>query len=101
MKLEAEDAAVPTGCSVAMMPRLGYSGTGYLSGLDAKNQNSLVLDADIPATQHYDITVVVGASAASTCKILVNGESVYTMKQMPRIIYACQDTGHLPTAPAL
>ena len=67
MKLEAEDAAVPTGCSVAMMPRLGYSGTGYLSGLDAKNQNSLVLDADIPATQHYDITVVVGASAASTC----------------------------------
>ena len=80
MKLEAEDAAVPTGCSVAMMPRLGYSGTGYLSGLDAKNQNSLVLDADIPATQHYDITVVVGASAASTCKILVNGESVYTMK---------------------
>ena len=62
------------------MPRLGYSGTGYLSGLDAKNQNSLVLDADIPATQHYDITVVVGASAASTCKILVNGESVYTMK---------------------
>lgn len=80
MKLEAEDAAVPTGCSVAMMPWLGYSGTGYLSGLDAKNQNSLVLDADIPATQHYDITVVVGASAASTCKILVNGESVYTMK---------------------
>ena len=39
-----------------------------------------MLDADIPATQHYDITVVVGASAASTCKILVNGESVYTMK---------------------
>ncbi len=80
MKLEAEDAAVPTGCSVAMMPRLGYSGTGYLSGLDAQNGSSLELEAEIPATQHYDITVVVGAGAASTCKILVNGESVYTMK---------------------
>lgn len=80
MKLEAEEAAVPTGCSVVMMPRLGYSGTGYLSGLDAKNSSSLELEAEIPATQHYDITVVVGAGAASTCKILVNGESVYTMK---------------------
>ena len=30
MKLEAEDAAVPTGCSVAMMPRLGYSGCHYV-----------------------------------------------------------------------
>lgn len=80
MKLEAEDAAVPNGCSVAMMPRLGYSGNGYLSGLDAKNDSSLVLNAEIPATQHYDITVVVGASAASTCKIQVDGETVYTMK---------------------
>ena len=80
MKLEAEDAAVPSGCSVAMMPRLGYSGNGYLSGLDAKNDSSLVLNAEIPATQHYDITVVVGASAASTCKIQVDGETVYTMK---------------------
>ena len=80
MKLEAEDAAIPSGCSVAMMPRLGYSGNGYLSGLDAKNDSSLVLNAEIPATQHYDITVVVGASAASTCKIQVDGETVYTMK---------------------
>lgn len=80
LKLEAEDAAIPTGCSVAMMPRLGYSGTGYLSGLDAKNGSSLVLTAEIPATQHYDITVVVGASVGSTCKILVNNEPVYTMK---------------------
>lgn len=79
LKLEAEDAAIPSGCSVAMLPRLGYSGTGYLKGLNAKNNNNLVLTAEIPATQHYDITVVVGAGAASTCKILANGEPVYTM----------------------
>lgn len=79
LKLEAEDAAIPSGCSVAMLPRLGYSGTGYLKGLDAKNNSSLVLMAEIPATQHYDITVVVGSGAASTCKILANGEPVYTM----------------------
>lgn len=79
LKLEAEDAAIPSGCSVAMMPRLGYSGMGYLSGLNAKNDNSLVLTAEIPATQHYDITVIVGSAAASTCKILANGEPVYTM----------------------
>ncbi|WP_298481576.1 glycosyl hydrolase [uncultured Ruminococcus sp.] len=79
LKLEAEDAAIPSGCSVAMLPRLGYSGTGYLSGLDADNHSTLVLTAEIPATQHYDITVVVGSGAASTCKILANGEPVYTM----------------------
>ena len=28
----------------------------------------------------HDVTVVVGASAASTCKIQVDGETVYTMK---------------------
>jgi len=31
LTLEAEDTAIPEYCSVAIMPRLGYSGTGYLS----------------------------------------------------------------------
>lgn len=79
LTLEAEDAAIPTGCSVAVMPRLGYSGTGYLSGLDAKNETSLTLEAEIPATQHYDITFVVGSSEGATCKISANGEAVYTL----------------------
>lgn len=78
--LEAEDGSIPTGCSVSIVPRLGYSGTGYLSGLNAENGSTLELEADIPATQHYDITVVLGADTPSTCRILANGEPVYTLK---------------------
>lgn len=83
LKLEAEDCAIPTGCAVAVMPRLGYSGTGYLSGLDSKNETSLTINAEIPATQHYDITVVVGSGVGGTCKILANDEPVYTLKIDP------------------
>ncbi len=77
--LEAEDAAIPAGCSVSIMPRLGYSGTGYLSGLRADQEAHLTLSTEIPATQHYDITVVVGSEEAATCQIRANGETVYTM----------------------
>lgn len=79
LKLEAEDTALPEKCSVAIDPRQGYSGEGYVSGLNTENQSILTFTAEIPATQHYDITVVVGAGAASSCKILMDGEPVYTL----------------------
>lgn len=83
INIEAEDAAIPEQCAVAVMPRLGYSGTGYLSGLNAENKVKLSLQAEIPATQHYDITFVVGSVAPSTCKILANDEPVYTLQTEP------------------
>lgn len=77
--LEAEDAATPEACSVAASPRLGYSGTGYLSGLSAQESSDLVMEAEIPTTQHYDITIVVGSNAECTCKIWANDEVIYTL----------------------
>ncbi len=79
MTLEAEDSAIPESCSVLLIPRLGYSGEGYLSGISANNGTKLDLQVEIPTTQHYDITVVAGSSAACTCKIQANGETVYTL----------------------
>lgn len=80
LTLEAEDAAIPEQCSVVVMPRLGYSGTGYLSGLGTEQGTHLTMQAEIPATQHYDITIVAGSSSTSTCKVLANGETVYTLE---------------------
>ncbi len=79
LRLEAEDTALPEKCSVVIDPRRGYSGDGYVSGLNANYESSLEFSLEIPATQHYDITLVVGAGAASSCKILANGEPVYTL----------------------
>ncbi len=78
MVLEAEDTAVPEGSEVLVMPRLGYSGTGYVGGLSADAGMSLTVEAQIPATQHYDITIVAGSENASSCRLLANGEPVYT-----------------------
>ena len=77
--LEAEDTAIPEYCAISVMPRLGYSGTGYLSGISANNGTKLTLETEIPATQHYDITIVAGSAAACTCKVEANGETVYTL----------------------
>ena len=77
--MEAEDAAIPVGCAFSVMPRLGYSGTGYISGLRAENDNHLMLTTEIPATQHYDMTVVLGTSEDTVCQILANGNPVYTL----------------------
>lgn len=77
--LEAEEAAIPEGCSVSVMPRLGYSGTGYISGLSSYQENQLTLTTEIPATQHYDMTIVIGSEDESTCRIFANDELVYTL----------------------
>lgn len=77
--LEAEDSAIPEGCTAAVMPRLGYSGTGYLSGLSSLREMKLSLTTEIPATQHYDLTIVAGAEEAVQCQILINQEPVYTL----------------------
>lgn len=78
--LEAEDVSIPEYCAIAVQPRLGYSGTGYLSGISAYNGTILRLETEIPATQHYDITIVAGCSAECTCEIEANGETIYTLE---------------------
>ncbi|MCD7958698.1 MAG: glycoside hydrolase [Ruminococcus sp.] len=80
LTLEAEDTAIPEYCSVAIMPRLGYSGTGYLSNLSADNNTSITMEVEIPATQHYDITVIAGCNTSSTYEIITNNETIYTLE---------------------
>ncbi len=78
--LEAEESAIPAGCTASVMPRLGYSGSGYLSGLSAYNESSLTLTAEIPATQHYDMTLVIGSAEDAVCRITADNEPVYTLE---------------------
>ncbi len=77
--LEAEEADVLEGCTVTDSPRAGYSGEGYITGLGTEDEGTLSMTADLPTTQHYDITIVAATSAVCTCKIMANGETVYTL----------------------
>lgn len=80
MVLEAEDEPIPDHCAVEVYPRLGYSGSGYMSGISAIYGTKLDLEAEIPYTQHYDVTIVVGCFSTCTCKIEANGDTVYTLQ---------------------
>lgn len=80
LTLEAEDAAIPQGCSIAVLPRLGYSGTGYMQSLSTEYDSELNLDATIPATQHYDMTITAGSDDGAKCAISVGGERVFTLQ---------------------
>ena len=53
-----------------------YTGTGYVSGLRGDLHNEFAFNAEIPASQRYDISVVVCADYGAECSIFVNDEKV-------------------------
>ncbi len=57
--------------------RPGYSGTGYLTGFSAAEGNSLSFEFDIPADQHYDISVCFASDEVVKNEILMNGEELF------------------------
>lgn len=63
--------------------RWGYSGIGYLTGLPDATESALEIPVQIPATQHYAVTICVGANDEVTNALRINGEllSPFTMRQ--------------------
>ncbi len=49
-----------------------YTGSGYISGLTGELQNTFVFGVEVPASQHYDISLVVCADSGAECTLLLD-----------------------------
>ncbi len=67
---EAEELKLEDGMKTAKK-RSGYSGKGYVTGLDASH--TAVFSAEIPVSQYYNISAAVAADTSSSCTITVGG----------------------------
>lgn len=56
--------------------RESYSGDGYVTGFDGDADNKVVVEIEVPATQHYDITLCAAADEEVRNTLLVNGEDI-------------------------
>ena len=73
--LEAEDGVLSGNLSVAKS-RKKYSGTGYVTGFNQAEGNSIVITVDIPYSQFYKLTVRAGADQQKINYLTVNGKNV-------------------------
>ncbi len=62
MTIEAEDCKL-NGSLYTDEQRKGFSGNGYVTGFYGGSADYLVIPADIPSSQHYNITVCVALTA--------------------------------------
>lgn len=74
--IEAEDAKGSESLAVSDA-RTGFSGGGYLTGFDVQSGNSMEFIYDIPAEQHYDISVCFASDAVVKNEICLNGEQLF------------------------
>lgn len=51
-----------------------YSGRGYVTGFSPDGTNNIVFKAEIPSTQHYDISFCVSAKEKFSCTVNLNGK---------------------------
>ena len=72
---EAEDQFYPKGVELRRK-RKGYSGGGYLSKLPAHTESAIEIPITAPSTQHYALTICVGANESVTNAIRVNGNLI-------------------------
>jgi mannan endo-1,4-beta-mannosidase len=75
MTLQAEDLELPASFEIANDLE-GYTGSGYVSGLQGSLHNTLVFQVEIPATQHYDIAFVACSETGASYTVLVNDTEV-------------------------
>ena len=79
IRIEAENAEY-TGELTVEKKRKNYSGDGYLSGFSKRDGDSVKAVFDVPASQHYSITVSVCADSPVTNTLLLNGERLGDFK---------------------
>ena len=69
---EAEKAVLPYGARISRS-RKGYSGSGYVVRLPEHTESAFSVPVDVPATQHYAVTICAAADAEVTNALRVNG----------------------------
>lgn len=52
----------------------GYTGSGYVVGLSGNVQNTLVFSVSLPASQHYDISVMLEADCDAACQVQIDNK---------------------------
>lgn len=75
LRIEAEDAEFKGQLAIETT-RIGYSGIGYLAGFSKREGDAVTAQFDVPAPQHYNITVSVCADTPVTNSLLLNGEKI-------------------------
>lgn len=53
-----------------------YTGSGYVKGLTGELQNTFAFKAEVPTSQHYDITIIICADNGAECTLLLNDEEL-------------------------
>lgn len=69
---EAETAVIPYGARIARSKK-GFSGSGYVVRLPEHTESALSVPVEVPATQHYALTICVASDTEVTNAIRVNG----------------------------
>lgn len=75
MTIQAEECTLNGNLKVSDK-RNGYKGDGYVTGFLGDKADYLQIPVEIPASQHYDITVCVAADVKVTNSIMVNGNYI-------------------------
>ncbi|MDO5561120.1 MAG: glycosyl hydrolase [Oscillospiraceae bacterium] len=77
--IESEDAKV-TGNLNVLNERPGFSGSGYVSGFTQNGNEMIQFSFDIPASQHYDVSVCFASDAVSNNQVYINGDKLFDFK---------------------
>ncbi|MBQ8724959.1 MAG: hypothetical protein IJY74_04720, partial [Oscillospiraceae bacterium] len=73
--MQAEDLELPAAFEESN-ELAGYTGSGYVSGLQGELNNTIVFEAEIPYSQHYDISLIACTDTGAECTLLVNGTEI-------------------------
>lgn len=73
--MQAEDLELPP-AFVESNELAGYTGSGYVSGLQGELNNTIVFQAEIPYSQHYDISLIACTDMGAECTLLVNDTEI-------------------------
>ncbi len=73
--IQAEELELPAAFKTSN-ELAGYTGSGYVSGLQGNLNNTILFQAEIPASQHYDISIIACTDTGAECTLLVDGTEV-------------------------
>lgn len=87
IRLEAEECEFSGQLEVEDM-RPGYSGDGYLAGFSQTPGDTVSATFEVPASQHYDVTISVCADMPVTNALLLNDEKIgeFTIDQSEHFV---------------
>lgn len=72
---QAEDYELPMAFKETNT-KTDYTGSGYVSGLTGELQNTFVFGVEVPATQHYDVSLVLCADNGAECTLLLDDAEI-------------------------